>query len=281
MPVRFKPALFCFLTLLFSGCYDFMKIMQREKALFLKLHPDASRFAPWKTDSVHYVAAGNPDAQAVVFVHGSPGSWDAYAPLLNDSLLLRRFFLISYDRPGFGKTANGKPEPSLAQQADALAAVLKHAGVDSNIILLGHSWGGPIIVQFAGTYPGRCAGLVNVAGSIDPALEKRRWYNKAAKWKVVKWISPVDLNTSNDELWNAKSELEKQAGFWPQIPKMITVQGLKDNLVPAGNADFADRMLGKERSIVYRMADEGHFVLWYKPDLMRKAIFEASVKSRL
>ncbi len=279
MPVRYKKLVFFGLLLLISGCYDFMKIMQREKAAFLKTHPNASHFAPWNGDSVHYVTSGNPDSQAVVFVHGSPGSWDAYAPLLNDSLLLRHFYLISYDRPGFGKTRHEKPEPSLSAQAGALEAILRHAGVDSGAVLLGHSWGGPIIVQFAGEHPGCCAGLVNVAGSIDPALEKRRWYNVAASWKAVKWISPADLNTSNDELWNAKDELEKQTDLWPLLPKMITVQGLKDELVPAGNADFADRMLGPERSKVYRLPEDGHFVLWYKPELMRKAIFEAAAKS--
>jgi pimeloyl-ACP methyl ester carboxylesterase len=41
------------------------------------------------------------------FVHGSPGSWDAYKQFLEDSDLLKKFRIVSIDRPGFGYSQFG------------------------------------------------------------------------------------------------------------------------------------------------------------------------------
>ncbi|TXN35629.1 alpha/beta hydrolase [Flagellimonas hymeniacidonis] len=54
--------------------------------------------------NLHYIQTGNKDAQTLVFIHGSPGSWDAYKAYLSDSLLSNKFRLVAIDRPGFGKS---------------------------------------------------------------------------------------------------------------------------------------------------------------------------------
>lgn len=279
MPVRFKWRLTALFFLLFAGtvgCYEFMKIIERERQTFDKNHPEAHRFAPWQSDSVHYVVAGNPNGIPVVLIHGSPGSWDAYAPLLNDSMLTSRFLMLAPDRPGFGRTRHGKAEPKLEQQAAAILAVITHAKLQQPVILLGHSWGGPIAVQFSAIYPEKTRAVVNIAGSMDPNLEKRRWYNHLASWRAVRWISPTDIVTSNDELWNAKSELQKLLPSWNAVPKIVTLQGLKDNLVPGENADFVDRLVPENRRKTSRIPDQGHFILWYRQDLVRQAIIDAA-----
>ncbi|WP_460996415.1 alpha/beta fold hydrolase [Spirosoma harenae] len=48
-----------------------------------------------------YVSIGAADKPTLVFVHGSPGSWNAFASYLKDSLFLEHYRMVSLDRPGF------------------------------------------------------------------------------------------------------------------------------------------------------------------------------------
>ena len=51
---------------------------------------------------VHVVAAGDPALPPVLFIHGSPGSWEAWQDYLADPELSSRAHLLAIDRPGFG-----------------------------------------------------------------------------------------------------------------------------------------------------------------------------------
>src|SRR5689334_7306694 len=51
---------------------------------------------------LHYVIAGEDSLPTLVFIHGSPGSWSAFTNYLTDPDLLKKFRLMSIDRPGFG-----------------------------------------------------------------------------------------------------------------------------------------------------------------------------------
>jgi hypothetical protein len=52
--------------------------------------------------NVHYAITGNDSLPTLVFLHGTPGSWNAFADYMQDSLLLGKYRMISIDRPGFG-----------------------------------------------------------------------------------------------------------------------------------------------------------------------------------
>ncbi|NJM26321.1 MAG: alpha/beta hydrolase [Bacteroidia bacterium] len=95
------------------------------------------------------------DANAVViFVHGSPGSLDAFIHFLTDSILLQRAVLVSVDRPGFGQSNFGVAEPSLHQQGELLMPLLnRYKKENKSIFLVGHSLGGPLIARMAIDHP--------------------------------------------------------------------------------------------------------------------------------
>jgi pimeloyl-ACP methyl ester carboxylesterase len=233
----------------------------------------ASRFVDFDGMRVHYVAAGVDGPARVLFVHGSPGTWDAWKSWMTEPRLRERAHLLAPDRPGFGGSARGVAEPSLERQARALAAVLDAEGGGSAIVA-GHSLGGPIAVKLAMLRPDLVAGLLLVAPSIDPALEKRRWYNVAGSLLVVQWFLPVDWTTSNRELWPLRRELEAMLPGWSEIAvPTIVVQGGKDDLVPPGNADFAERMMGA-RVDVRRYPERGHFILWQEPESVTEPLLE-------
>ena len=223
--------------------------------------------------SLHFVTAGTGSAR-ILFVHGSPGTWEAYRGYLDDPALRAAARLIALDRPGFGGSARGRAEPSLERQAAAAAAVLE-AEPGPPALVVGHSLGGPIAARLAVDRPDLVAALVLVAPSIDPDLERHRWYNVAGSWRLVQLFLSGDMVTSNRELWPLRGELGALTPGLAEVTVPVTViQGDDDDLVPPANADFVRRAFSKVTVEVRRVPDEGHFVLWTRPELIRDALLD-------
>ena len=222
--------------------------------------------------SIHYVAAGQRDAPLVLLIHGTPGSWHAYAHLMTDDSLLSQAYLVAVDRPGFGKSGKGRIVASLEQQAAYLVPIIERESSEQSAILVGHSLGAPIAARLAMDYPDNVTGMLLVAPSLDPALEEPRWYNSLAEFTLVAWVLPEELALANREIIPLSAELTKMLSGWSRIQvPVIVIQGQQDKLVSPANADFADRML-KDRVTVVRVADQGHFILWNRPGLIRDQI---------
>jgi pimeloyl-ACP methyl ester carboxylesterase len=209
----------------------------------------------------------------VVFIHGSPGSWDNFLHLLTDPELLRRTRLIALDRPGFGGSSAGGHEPSLARQAEVVEAILAEVIGDRRAVVVAHSYGGAVAVRLAVDAPGRVGALVLVAPSVDPDLEVVRWVQRVAEWPGVSLLVPRALRTANREILPLKKELQDLEARWSEVRVPVTViHGEKDRLVPVANLDYASRLLAHTDVKAVRTRDEGHFILWTRPDLIRDSI---------
>lgn len=242
----------------------------------MRAHRLSSAFVASPQGRMHYVAAGQaaPPAARVLFVHGSPGTWDGWKGYLEDPALRAAARLLAADRLGFGGSERGRAVPSLATQAAGLAAVLE-AEPGPPAIVVGHSLGGPIAARLAMDRPDLVAGLLLVAPSIDPAEERHRWYNVAGAMQVVQWFLPIDWTISNRELWPLRQELEAMLPRWAEVRcPTIVVQGLDDDLVPPANADFAERRLAGARVRIDRYPDESHFILWQRPETVQRPLLE-------
>ena len=211
----------------------------------------------------------------VLFVHGSPGTWDTFVDCMGSADLQRSARMVSADRPGFGGSGAGTVERSLEKQAAALRPILDSNRSGRPAVLVGHSYGGPVVARMAVDYPHLVGALVLVAPAVDPELEDTKWYQIAAGWPFVSWLVPRDLMTTNREIMALEGELEKLLPHWPRIRVPVTViQGEKDRLVPPGNADFAARRLVNAPVTMIRRDDLNHFVPWMRPDLITDAVLE-------
>ena len=227
---------------------------------------------------IHYALitghqSGTGSLPVVVFVHGSPGSWDAFIAFFKDSSLYNRARLISVDRFGYGKSGLGIPEQSLQKQAAAVAAVIKEVMPSGQALLVGHSLGGPVVARLAMDFPNRVSGLILVAPSIDPALEKQEWYRPALASFPIRYLLPKELDVSNREIKPLKGELMRMMPLWASVTVPVTViQGDKDDLVPPGNADFAKRMLTHAPVTIQMLPGMNHFIPWRRADTIHDAI---------
>jgi pimeloyl-ACP methyl ester carboxylesterase len=229
---------------------------------------------------IHAVAVSSADTlPCLVWVHGSPGSSDAFLDYLSDSTLNTAFRMIAFDRPGFGYTEGfGKPEPSLRNQALALKAVADTFASGQKVLLAGHSLGASVIVKFAMDFPDLTAGLILLGGSVDPSMEEHPWWQKAVDKAPLKWFTPRALWTSNAEIIPLEKELEDILPGWEKITcPVMMIHARNDRLVPYANVDFARRMLVNCPDLRVNTFDKGdHFILWTRPDTVRKLILEMS-----
>ncbi len=264
--------LFFVLACIVSSCLT-SRMSDKEMNTYFK----DSRFRPQRHfyeaigRNLHFVEMGDTTKTPLLFVHGSPGSWDNYKAFLKDTFLLNHCKIMSVDRPGFGYSDEGGGEVSLKNQAAALLPILRRQ--KEPVILVGHSYGGPVVVRAAIDYPQYIRGIVLVAASIDPDLEPSNWYRYLLKYTPLRLAIPSFIRSSNDELLPLKTELKDMSGQWNKIQcKAVIVQGGKDMLVPPDNAKFAQKKLQHLNPSLIWKAEMNHFVPWSDPDLILEGI---------
>jgi pimeloyl-ACP methyl ester carboxylesterase len=157
----------------------------------------------------NYAEVQSPGKLLIVFLHGAPGSWYNWAQYMADENLSAKTHLIAVDRPGFGKPAANWAVPSLQKQAEYLRPIFERNTSGQGILLVGHSFGATIALRIAMQYPEQVCGLVLVAPSLDPDLEKPRWYNKLAASPPVRWMIPNKMQLANEEVMVLEEELTK------------------------------------------------------------------------
>lgn len=101
--------------------------------------------------------AGRP---TVVFENGLGTPLDSWGAVQRD--LAREGATFAYDRAGIGRSEPGREAPTFEHVVGELHALLAKAGARAPYVLVGHSYGGPLIRLFAARYPGEVAGLVYV-----------------------------------------------------------------------------------------------------------------------
>lgn len=224
---------------------------------------------------LHYIQTGNPDGPTLVFVHGSPGSWNAYESYLVDATLTKHFRLIAPDRPGFGKSEFRK-SMGLKPQADLLNQLLKKLDNGKPYTLIGHSYGGPLIVKMALEKANYYENLVILAGALDPEAEKPEKWRKPLTWIPLKYLVPGALKPSNDELWMLKKDLVEMKPELHQLKaRTLIIHGTADKLVPYSNVPFMKEHFIKVDSLKVMTLDSvNHFIVWNQERLIKDAILD-------
>ena len=115
---------------------------------------------------IHYETAGRGDP-VVVFVHG----WSCDRGYWRDQMvhLSRSHRVVALDLGGHGESGLGRAEWTIAAFANDVRAVVEALGL-RNVVLVGHSMGGPIIVEGARLMPDRVRALVPVDTFNEPDL---------------------------------------------------------------------------------------------------------------
>ncbi|MFK7900144.1 MAG: alpha/beta fold hydrolase [Cyclobacteriaceae bacterium] len=106
---------FLFSVIVLTSCISFRTSDKsalkayKKKGIELKIH-----HKPFQSIPIRYLETGETtdDAPLILFLHGAPGSSNAFDTYLQDSVLLSKATLVSVDRLGYGYSNYGKAETS-------------------------------------------------------------------------------------------------------------------------------------------------------------------------
>jgi pimeloyl-ACP methyl ester carboxylesterase len=249
-----------------QSCMSFRKSDADEKAEFAKDHVSLNTATIKVYERhIHYAFTGNDSLPTIFFIHGSPGSWEAFSGYMKDSLLLKKFRMVSVDRPGFGYSDYGMPQ-HLDVQSLWISPLFSLLNNHMPVFLAGHSLGGPLIIKLAADNPGIFSGLVVISGSIDPSEEKpekwRPWLFKTP----LNYFVPGAMRPSNEELWYLKKDLVSLKKDFSRITcPVYFIHGAMDTWVPPRNVEYGKSLLVNSPKVQETLIPgANHFIPWTK-----------------
>jgi pimeloyl-ACP methyl ester carboxylesterase len=224
---------------------------------------------------IHYALTGNNELPTIFFVHGTPGSWDAFENYLKDKELLLHFRMVSVDRPGFGFSDYGTPE-HLGRQSELISPLFRVLNNHKPMFIAGHSLGGPLVIKLAADNPAVFSGIVIISGSIDPAEEKPE------KWRPILYKTPLNyfvpgaMRPSNKELWYLKKDLiDLKPDFSKITCPVYFIHGAIDTWVPPGNVEYGRKLLvNASRIEVKLIPGANHFIPWTKYNEIKQILLK-------
>ena len=165
----------------------------------------------------------------VLFESGAGGSSADWIPI--QEKLSKRAKICAYDRAGYGwsdewaalkdiQSLQKVLPRSIDQNVEALESLLKKAKISGQIILVGHSYGGPISLAFEAKYPEQVSGLV----LLDPHDDG-----------IVREDSAYENEISNDLKYLEESKSPESKVKWESQLKEISghLTGYTDRSVQA------------------------------------------------
>jgi len=137
--------------------------------------------------------------------------------------------VIAYDRAGFGKSDLPETQYDLHEDTEALWRGLQQLGLDQNLILVGHSYGGFLIRFEAGEHPGSVKGLVFV----DPF--------------TVEFVDAMGIEACNNHPMMGKLPFDAS-----NPEKLTKYQRAAVRMVGAPNSNLAEKCAAMRKTVLPR-----------------------------
>ena len=119
----------------------------------------------------HYREWGN-KGQSVVLLHGLASSshiWDLTAPLLT-----KEYRVLALDQRGHGKSDKPDDGYDFATMVADVQAFCRYSGLERPVVI-GHSWGASVALEYAVANPDNVLGLVMVDGGFLEMSSRMTW----------------------------------------------------------------------------------------------------------
>ena len=264
--------LFAFLFLIFGGCsIPGPSEEERKDSAVLPVYNIS--LPSGMAGYMYYAQAGDPQGQRVVFLHGTPGSRNAWAGYMANVPAGRQY--IAVDRPAFGQSGP-RQVLSIWQQADIIAELLKPNEDVSAPVLIGHSYGATLAAVIAALYPDKVAAVIIVAGSVSPHLDNQKPLFRFFSYPPMRYLVPRSLNKANDEVIALEEEAKRFPELWKNLRMPVFVlQGSKDPLVSVENVIYMRREMVNAQLDITVLAGAGHFLIWDEGDKVKRLITRA------
>jgi pimeloyl-ACP methyl ester carboxylesterase/2-polyprenyl-6-methoxyphenol hydroxylase-like FAD-dependent oxidoreductase len=200
--------------------------------------------------------------EAVVFLHGNPGSGADWEPLL--AAVGERRRAVAWDAPGFGRAVAAGFEQTVAAHAEFVGRALDALGIERAHIVA-HDFGGPWGLAWAAANPQRFASAVLICTG---ALPGYRWHALARVWRAPILGELFMATTTRPGFW-----LLLRRGNRPPLPRPF-VDRMYDDFDRGTRAavlrlyrSVADvGAAGEQRAAQLRPLDRPALVIWGRND---------------
>src|SRR5690606_31603894 len=179
---------------------------------------------------IHLQTFGNPENPKIFVLHGGPGA--DFRLLLPIRELADRFFVVMWDSRGAGLSERvTEAELTINSFNEELDEVKSALSPDQKVTLIGHSFGGNVIIRYAAKFPENVRQLILIEpGKFDLSLNKKNtggavsfldgqdffWQNEiltsmdhaAADYKAVEVLPKSSRN------WTCDDSIIENYPFW-------------------------------------------------------------------
>lgn len=250
----------------------------------------------------------------MVFLHGLGARGLTFYNQMMD--LRKDYQCLAFDLRGFGKSVRLYELPcSVSSYVEDIRGALLKLGIKDKVVLVGHSFGGMIALQYAITYKNEVEKLVIIGSAssikhstlssfgmavfskVKPALKNERVkviyatkiniYSKVAKKELIDWLEQEAKNTSS-EVIDAMSRIAQKIREWSvdeelsqiNIPTII-FRGEKDMLITKKATDFLHQKIPSSSYVIIK--ETGHCPTFEKPNIfnlvLRKFLKDEPLKN--
>ncbi|NNE26886.1 MAG: alpha/beta hydrolase [Saprospiraceae bacterium] len=232
---------------------------------------------PYQGDELRFVETGiqNDTVPLLLFIHGAPGTWDAFKQYLADYDLNQNIRLVSMDRLGYGGSHFGQSERSIEKHALAALHILDKYE-NREVYVVSHSYGGPISAVMASLAPEKISGLIMCAPVNDPDSEPLAWYAKVANWKIARAVLPAFVDVATDEKMSHRQALRNIKDHWKNVQcPVLHYHGTEDSLAPFdGNVKFSKQNIHPDLVRFITDSGGGHLLIWFKAATFKQIILD-------
>ena len=252
---------------------------------------------------IHYMERGAGDV-TIVFESGlgfSRSTWGLVAPVIGDCTRT-----VVYDRAGLGRSDDDDEPRTLERLTEDLDALLTGLG-EGPYLLVGHSWGGPIVRAAASADPARIVGIVLVdqtdegcdlyfepssakrfaqSSRLLPTLARLRLYGPLASGPGR--IQPADVaadHRAEDFTQRAATtSAAEMTGLLDDLTRLreqpLDLHGIPVTVISGTKTSALDRTQRRALSVAHRQTAEslgaryveadasGHLVMFSEPQLV-------------
>jgi pimeloyl-ACP methyl ester carboxylesterase len=181
----------------------------------------------------------------VLYHHGTPGTGTVDPPAVADARE-RHLRLVSYDRPGYGRSTR-QPGRSFADAAGDVEAIADQLDID-RFATYGHSGGGPHALATAALLPERVAACISSAGPAPFHADGLDWAAGAGDLNVE------EIAVAAEGFDALHSYLEAQAEGMRSAPPAEMKRELATLLAPVDREAFTDEVAVRfHRNLVYAL----------------------------
>jgi pimeloyl-ACP methyl ester carboxylesterase len=225
---------------------------------------------------MYYATHGDSTKPILLLIHGAPGRWYSSLNLFDDTTLLQKYYIVSMDRMGYGKSNHYESITYIDAQVNAIATLIKKVNfTQQKVTVVGRSYGTPIAARIAMLFPNEIHKLFLLAPCIDPEKEKYFWFTYVNKIGIINYFLPKDLLTASDEKFAHAKELRKINNDWQYITAPTYVlQGRKDWIADTANTYFAKKKLVHANCKIYLLDNVGHNVTYSHFELIKQLLLQ-------